>query len=231
MESTSGGATVTQSTTSQSYGGPYERLYATTPSLWQGHVGEMVQFFCGNFPMPDKIGQMPANAIDLGGGEGDNAIYLAERGYSVHLVELSPTAIERFINRRNTLSKKLQHRLTHECKSVNAQTLDSKYDVIVSYGLLHCFPTSEDAAQVARACVSALTPGGYFIVSSLTNGVPTDEYAHPELTSCHLPSVVELNEWFHILKPIKVEVESIKEAHGNGRSHHHEVFRGVFQTI
>ncbi|WP_423760753.1 class I SAM-dependent methyltransferase [Burkholderia sp. NLJ2] len=217
-------------TTMESAGGPYERLYVATPSLWRGHVGEMVEFFCENVRQPLKTGQIVANAIDLGGGEGDNAIYLAERGYRVHLVDLSPTAIMHFEKRLETVRDEVRDRLTCECGSVDALTLAGRYDVIVAYGLLHCFPTAGEANRVARACVSALTSGGYFIVSALTDGVPVDRHVHPELATCHLPSVSELRAWLRGLTDVKVEVDRFDETHGQGPSHRHEVFRGIFRA-
>src|SRR5947207_2633318 len=82
-------------------------------------------------------------------------------------------------------------RLQHACGRVGEVAVGASYDVVVAYGLLHCFPSSREAMAVAKKVAANVRPGGILILSSLTVGIHADA-AHPELQSCHFPTAEEL---------------------------------------
>src|SRR5690606_32808899 len=65
----------------------WEDMYRAREGVWSGHVNAAVADVAGALP--------PGRAIDLGAGEGGDALWLAERGWTVTGVDVSPTALAR----------------------------------------------------------------------------------------------------------------------------------------
>jgi SAM-dependent methyltransferase len=67
--------------------GFWERLYGERSQVWSGRV---------NAALEREVGALaPGRALDLGCGEGGDALWLAEQGWQVTAVDISPTALER----------------------------------------------------------------------------------------------------------------------------------------
>jgi SAM-dependent methyltransferase len=208
--------------------GPYERLYAASPSLWRGHVGKLVTTYADRLAV---LASDPSDrrALDLGAGEGDNAIFLASRGFLVDLVEVSPSAEANFKRRIAALDPSLAARLSFRAESVGARKPRAVYAAVIAYGLLHCFPTPEDARRAARYCVENVKPGGALIISCITDAIPYDEQ-HPELRSCYAPSEGDIEGWFHDLDEELSELEVVEEVHNDGAPHSHAIFRALYRV-
>ncbi len=99
--------------------------------------------------------------LDVGCGTGENALYLAERGFSVVGVDLSTRAIEA------AKEKASERRLKADFVLENALSLDFKngyFDSAIDSGLFHTF---NDNHRVVFACEIARvlkTGGGYFML-------------------------------------------------------------------
>lgn len=206
--------------------GPYARLYEENDALWGDHVGTMVRVFWSEVAAGRGPGPWP-RVLDLGAGEGGNAIFLAERGFRVHLVEISRKALENYERRLRALPRDVAARLTHEQGRAGEVRVDAPYDIVIAYGLLHCFPSRDEARRIARFAADAVRPGGLVILSCLTDGVPAADDAHPELQSCYFPSVGELASWFDAFDVVRAATEQFAERHGDGPEHRHEVHRAV----
>src|SRR5207248_1301391 len=110
-----------------------------------------------------------------------------------------------FRARWRVLPAVLRSRLHYRCEPVGSPAT-RRYDLVVAYGLLHCFRTAGEAVACAASCVTPLSPGGYLVVSCLTDAVPPGA-AHPELASCHLPRVDDVRAWFAALQPVADDLE------------------------
>lgn len=214
----------------QEHGGPYERLYAAEASVWGGHVGRMVERYCQELA-PRQPNAVRLRALDIGCGEGDNSIHLARHGHTVKAIDVSPSAIAKARARIERLPADLRAHIELCCGSVTEMDLLGRYDVVVAYGLLHCFGSARAAAEVAAACRARVAPDGYLLLSVLTDGVGMSKEAHPELLSCHIPSTTEVLAWMQPMQTVRVEVECFDEAHGRGPLHRHEVLRGSFRAV
>ena len=65
----------------------WDERYRSEDQLWSGHV---------NGSLAVEVGDLaPGSALDVGCGEGADAIWLAERGWAVTAVDISGVAIER----------------------------------------------------------------------------------------------------------------------------------------
>jgi SAM-dependent methyltransferase len=144
------------------------------------------------FVAEEFTGVPPGRALDVGSGEGRNAIWLAEHGWRVTAVDFSPVATER--------GRQLAGQRGVEVDWVVADLLDYQPEegtfdaVLVIY--LHLMP--EALATVLHRAARAVAPGGriFVIGHDLTNlrdgvGGPQDpDVLHtPELIAAHLPGL------------------------------------------
>jgi 2-polyprenyl-3-methyl-5-hydroxy-6-metoxy-1,4-benzoquinol methylase len=96
-------------------------------------------------------------ALDLAAGTGRNAIALAERGWRVEAVDLSPLALQ--ILTEHAQEAGVWERIVTECIDLDRFEADGKrYDLIVMANYL-------DRELIARL-TPALNPGGLFIVET-----------------------------------------------------------------
>jgi SAM-dependent methyltransferase len=65
----------------------WERLYTERGQRWSGRPNQRLVEVAGDLP--------PGRALDLGCGEGGDAVWLARRGWAVTAVDVSPTALAR----------------------------------------------------------------------------------------------------------------------------------------
>ena len=65
----------------------WEAMYRDTEQHWSGHVNGSLVVEVDAMP--------PGRALDVGCGEGADAIWLAERGWQVTAADVAPTAVER----------------------------------------------------------------------------------------------------------------------------------------
>lgn len=204
--------------------GPYHLLYQENQCLWQNHVGLMVTKF-----VQLHWSASAGTALDLGGGEGDNSIFLAEQGWNVHFVELSPLAIAHF----QTKLKKKSEEIISMIHVTQGSSLDLNlgvFDLVVAYGLLHCFGSEQEFKLMCNRINKQVKTGGYIIISTLIDEQVSSE-AHPELVDNFIPSRPDINNSFSNMRVVEQEVEKIVERHGSGPEHQHYVFRAIYQSI
>ena len=119
-----------------------------------------------------ESGQIPlGRAIDIGCGEGSNAIYLSRIGFEVTGVDFSPTAIKRA--RANTRAAGLEVTLIED-DLTNLRHVSGKFDLLVDFGALN------DLNQVDRDLymnnVLPLTnPGSRYILLCFQKSLPANE--------------------------------------------------------
>ncbi len=207
--------------------GPYNTLYSTTTSLWNGHVGVLVEKFLTTYKVPKNC-----KALDLGSGEGDNAIYLAKHGITVDLIELSPAAVKNYLNRTADLPREVNNRLHLYQRSVLDCSQLSEFDLVLAYGIFHCFSSSKDSLELLDHTIASLKLGGTLIVCFITSSIPINPKAHPDLAECFLPPKNFMHKAGNKLLEKYVEIEVIEERHGETEElHQHEIFRGIYTRV
>jgi tellurite methyltransferase len=107
-------------------------------------------------------GRPPGTALDVAGGVGRQAIWLAQRGWRVKLLDISEVGIqqaERNAKRTGTVSS-----ITTEVRDLNmVQDLgQQQYDLVVVFFFLQ--------RELFPALISALKPGGILIYKTYTTG-------------------------------------------------------------
>lgn len=164
--------------------------------------------------------------LDVGCGEGKNAAYLAQGGAMVHALDISELAI------RNALRVwPLQANIIWKVADVRKEVFpESTYDLIVSYGVLHCLSNSTEIVQVIQSLKQATKIGGVHLICSF-NSRSQDLSAHSNFQPClasHLVYVELYRDWNLILE----NDADLTEIHPhNGIRHTHSMTRIMASRI
>jgi SAM-dependent methyltransferase len=103
-------------------------------------------------------------ALDLGCGNGRNAMFLARQGFSVEAIDHSRTAIDWAKERIAAAGLNI----SLKCQSVFEKELDAGgYDLVYDSGCFHHIPPHR-RRQYVELVVGALKPGGWFGLACFT---------------------------------------------------------------
>lgn len=128
----------------------WDRRYADREQLWSGQPnGALVS---------EVAGLTPGQVLDVGCGEGADAIWLASRGWEVTGLEVSGVALERAA--RHARDAGVAIRWVH-AELAEAVLPAASFDLVsAQYPAL--LRTSDDAAE--RALLAAVAPGGVLLL-------------------------------------------------------------------
>ena len=130
----------------------WEEHYAAKPEVWSGRV---------NVQLAEIAGQLNGNrALDLGCGEGADAIWLAERGWTVVAVDVSTTALSRA--RAAAESRGMTERIDFQQHDLTSGFPPGNFD-LVSAQFLHSTVEMDRTALLRRAA-AVVAPGGTFLI-------------------------------------------------------------------
>lgn len=78
---------------------------------------------------------LPKNSkiLDMGCGEGRNALFLAKKGFTVDAFDVSESGIEKL----NHIAKNMKIKINAWVQDIGSYEFDKKYDFIISHGVLH----------------------------------------------------------------------------------------------
>jgi 2-polyprenyl-3-methyl-5-hydroxy-6-metoxy-1,4-benzoquinol methylase len=113
-------------------------------------------------------GRPHGRALDLGAGEGSDAIRLALLGYEVHAVEVSAIGAKKIRNFAQEANAKL--RVT--ASDIRDFTPDGRYDVVICNGVLHYV---KDKKSVISLMQSVTSPGGMNVISLWSSFTPVPD--------------------------------------------------------
>ena len=107
------------------------------------------------------VAGLPAGrALDLGCGEGGDAVWLAERGWQVMAVDISETALARAADEAE--ARGVLDRIDFERHDLSDSFPDGTFDLI-SAQFLHSTVRLE-RPQILRNAASAVAPGGLLVI-------------------------------------------------------------------
>lgn len=104
----------------------------------------------------------PARVLDVGGGTGVHASWLADRGDAVHVIDLAPRHVEMVRSQLGGLGVTAE---VGDARTLNVA--DASFDVALIFGPMYHLTTLEDRQQALREAVRAVRPGGLIAVAAL----------------------------------------------------------------
>jgi 2-polyprenyl-3-methyl-5-hydroxy-6-metoxy-1,4-benzoquinol methylase len=106
-------------------------------------------------------GEISGRVLDAGCGTGENALYLAHLGFEVWGIDAVPSAIEKAKEKAKGRGITVNFVVSDPLK---LQSLQTKFDTIIDFGLFHVF-SDEERPIFAASLHSALYPNGkYFML-------------------------------------------------------------------
>ena len=114
----------------------------------------------------------PCPTLEIGAGTGTNAIWMAERGFDVFGLDVSPLAVQRAQN-------KMQGRALR-CRFaagdfLAAPPLDGPFELVFDRGCFHVFDEPAERQRFAAQVAAALVPGGLWLsLIGSTEGAPRE---------------------------------------------------------
>ncbi|MEF2977117.1 class I SAM-dependent methyltransferase [Subtercola sp. YIM 133946] len=132
---------------------------------WNTHYGQRDQVWSGrpNPVLVREAGRLtPSTALDLGCGEGADAIWLAEQGWRVTAVDVSTTALERA--RRAAAAAGVDDRIEWLQADLVAAFPAGEFGLVSAQFLQS--PIELDRDRILRGARDAVAPGGHLLVVS-----------------------------------------------------------------
>ncbi len=144
---------VTESAAPSAIGREYwNRRYAAKELVWTANTNR--------FLTAEVADLLPGRALDLAAGEGRNAVWLAERGWSVRAVDFSDVAIEK--GKQLAAERKVADKIDFQVDDLRDYEPDrGSFDLVALIYLQ--IPRAELAPIIARAA-RAVAPGGTFLL-------------------------------------------------------------------
>ncbi|SFO77711.1 Major Facilitator Superfamily protein [Actinomadura madurae] len=160
----------------------------THQEYWDGRYSEHHHLWSGdpNAVLVEEVtGLEPGTALDLGCGEGADAIWLARRGWRVTAADISGVALERAA--RHAAEAGVADRVDWQRHDLAVSFPEGTYD-LVSAQFLHS-PADMPREEILRSAAAAVAPGGVLLIVGHAGPPPWDSDAHGGV---HLPTPEEV---------------------------------------
>lgn len=130
----------------------WNQRYASSELVWTGDANHTL--------VAETEGLLPGCALDLASGEGRNAIWLAEQGWSVRAVDFSSVATEKAI--RLGKSRQVDHKVDFETADLRVFAPGVQcFDLVV---LVYLQIPRAELNPILLAAARAVAPGGTFLL-------------------------------------------------------------------
>ena len=130
----------------------WEEHYGAKPQVWSGKVNARLAAIA--------VELTGTTALDLGCGEGADAIWLAEHGWTVVAVDVSTTALDR--GRAAAAERGVAGRIDFQQHDLDTGFPAGQFD-LVSAQFLHS-PVEKDRPAILRRAAAAVAPGGTLLI-------------------------------------------------------------------
>ncbi|HLV75335.1 MAG TPA: class I SAM-dependent methyltransferase [Vulgatibacteraceae bacterium] len=156
----------------------WDARYSEHDRVWSGEPNAVL--------VEEAAGLEPGTALDLGCGEGADAVWLARRGWRVTAVDVSGVALERAA--RHAEAAGVGDRIDWQRRDLGTSFPEGTYD-LVSAAFLHSPGEGLPRERILRDAAAAVAPGGVLLVIGHAGPPPWDPDAHPD---AHLPTAEEV---------------------------------------
>lgn len=145
------------------------------------------------------------DVLDIGGGEGRNALYLAQHGFHVKMVDLSKVGVSNFLKSAKSQGLSVEARV----EDVLRTGIQKEYDAIIASYLFHHL-TAEESLNLIENAKTHTRVGGINVISLLTKD--GEQYRANPTTNKFFPEPDALKEIYRdweILDYEKMESRSL----------------------
>jgi SAM-dependent methyltransferase len=153
--------------------------------LEEARTRELIQRFA---PPP------PGAVVDVGGAAGAYALWLAEAGYSVHLLDAVPRLVAAAQRRSAAAERPLR-----SCRVGDARALEipnASADVVLLLGPLYHLTDPEDRTRSLHEAARVLKPGGWLFAAAISRWASAlDGLARDLLRDPRFAAIVEQDLW------------------------------------
>ncbi len=130
----------------------------------------------------------PCPALEIGAGTGTNAIWMAEHGFDVLAVDISPLAVER-------AHAKMEGRALR-CRFVAWDILaapapDGPFQFVFDRGCFHVFDEPDERRRFAAQVAATLAAGGLWLSLIGSTEGPPREFGPPRRSACEVTLAIE----------------------------------------
>lgn len=187
----------------------YKEIYsATSGNKWSGNPNQALVSEVNNHILRGK-------ALDIGAGEGADAVWLSQQGFQVTALEPSSIAVARM--------SELVAATNAEIEIINTTFEQAK---LGQYQLVTAFytPLLADAESVEKL-LTAVAPGGVLLVVHHSNVEPMARRLGKRVADFLLPSVLKeavATTWAQSFKVVKHGVFDRHVSHGDGVGHNQD---------
>jgi SAM-dependent methyltransferase len=132
----------------------WEERYAARPTIWSGRPNPQL--------LAEATALTPGRALDVGSGEGADAVWLAERGWQVSAVDISATALQRGAAHAEAAGADIAARITWIHADLREQPpAQGAYD-LVSSQFMHL--PSDARGELFQHLAAAVAVGGTLLI-------------------------------------------------------------------
>ncbi len=194
------------------YSGFWERGYADLSAATLGGPSPEVIELASALPRNTRV-------LDLGCGEGRNALYLATRGCIVIAIDRSEAAIRKLRH----MADRAGVMLTADVADIATLDIDDEYDVAMGHGILHYLTNPEWRELLAKVKRKTVSSGfNIYTIDYFNDEYPrSDEFRAAGHTNSFRPD--ELREFFVDWDIIRYDVYAKWDGHPGVPMHCHPI--------
>jgi SAM-dependent methyltransferase len=153
----------------------WDTRYAESDRIWSGQP---------NVALVREISDLsPGRALDLGCGEGGDAVWLAKLGWQVTAVDISGVALQRAADHAAEAGVTIDFQ-RHDLQ----ETFPAGHFDLVSAQFLH-FWEDFDREKILRRAAAAVAPGGVLLIEGHMDHGP---FGHGDHAEIHFPTPAEV---------------------------------------
>ena len=170
------------------------------------------------------VPKLPAAAkvLDLGCGDGRNALFLLAHGFHVTAVDASSAAVAKLVVKGQSFGDRLRARVG----DARHYSVPGPFDLVVAHGLLHLMPRP-DWSRLLKEMRQQTAPLGYNVVA-----VFTDALAAPPDLAPFMLGLFREGELFHEYQDWRIDLRRsyvLDDEHPGGVRHRHPINKIVAQ--
>jgi len=198
----------------------WDERYRSRDALWSGNPNRHL--------VAEASDLIPGHALDVGAGEGADAIWLASRGWHVIAVDLSPVALERAHAHADQAGADIAKRISWVHEDVTSWDPGTgRYD-LVSVQYMHLPPAPRKA--MLEQLATAVAPGGNLLIvghhpSDLQTTVRRPHTPELLFTGDDIAAELDSGQWTVITNAASGRTAT--DPDGNAVTVHDTVFRAM----